>query len=424
VGDVVDKRYELVRDIGRGAAGLVFEARHRFTHRRVALKIVSPDTPRAAQGELRARLLREARALAAARHPNVVDVLDGGIGECGTPYVVLELLEGGRTLEGVLATRGRVSVKDAVAIGMQVCEGLAATHAGGVVHRDVKPGNILIMRDRHGHETVKLVDFGIAHVDGARECKLTSHGAIVGTPEYMAPEQLLAQHAVDHLADVYAVGITLFECITGRVPFPGKYQQVLLQVNAAQAAPALLDVAPVVGPRLSAIVAKAIAKNRHDRYQNVVDLARDLAQSIPQARRRTYLFGPPPMPPAAAPNPTAVPTPFENPAQRRKQARANYATPVRVILQSGLAIDGRSEDVSEGGLLVIFEDADIAVGQKVTLRFALPMEGKVVTLPAEVRWERRSGGRRATGLQFVDPPRDLTSSVARYVKLMGVPKAG
>ena len=112
VGNIVDQRYELMRDLGRGAAGIVFEARHRFTHRRVALKIVAPDSPRAAQGELRARLVREARALAAARHPSIVDVLDGGIAACGTPYVVLEMLEGGRTLEGILATRGKISVKD------------------------------------------------------------------------------------------------------------------------------------------------------------------------------------------------------------------------------------------------------------------------------------------------------------------------
>src|SRR5262249_9109234 len=146
-----------------------------------------------------------------------------------------------------------------------------------------------------------------------------------------------------------------------------------------------------------------------------------LAEGIPQARRRTLLLGPPPVPATAALNPKVTSLDF---TQRRKAARANYATPVRVILENGVAIDGRNEDASEGGLLVISQAADDAVGQKVTLRFALPMEGKVITLPAEVRWERRSGGRRATGLQFIAPPRDMTASIARYVALMGQAKTG
>src|SRR5262249_57255551 len=110
-------------------------------------------------------------------------------------------------------------------------------------------------------------------------------------------------------------------------------------------------------------------------------------------------------------------------AQRRKNARANYATPVRVILNSGQVIDGRSEDVSEGGLLVIFEDGEVKVGQSVTLRFALPMEGKVVTVPAEVRWERRSGGRRAARPTFQNPPHQPKTSIDRHAKLMGIPQA-
>ncbi len=423
VGDVIDKRYELIRDLGHGAAGVVFEARHKFTLRRVALKIVSPDSPRSAQGELRARLLREARALAAARHPGIVDVLDGGIADCGTPYIVLEMLEGGRTLEGLLATRGKLAIKDAVAIAIQLCDALAAAHKAGVVHRDVKPGNIILLRDYHGHEVLKLVDFGIAHLALPRESKLTGFGAIVGTPEYMAPEQLLASEDIDHLADIYAVGVTLFECVAGRVPFSGNYQQVLLQVGSNTPPPELMEVAPIAGNKLSAVVARAICKSRLDRYQNVEDLAHDLVLAIPQARRRTLLFGPPPLPVGAAVNPLATPTPVDAGAQRRHAARANYATPVHIVLENGRTLDGRSEDVSEGGLLVILQDsAEIPAQQTVTVRFALPMEGKVVSSKAEVRWVRASQGRRAIGVQFIDAPPEVGPSVTRYIELMGVPK--
>jgi eukaryotic-like serine/threonine-protein kinase len=436
VGDVIDDRYELMRDLGRGAAGIVFEARHKFTHRRVALKVVSPDSPRAAQGELRARLVREARALAAARHPSIVDVLDGGVTSCGTPYIVLEMLEGGRTLEGLLATRGKLSVKDAVAVGLQLCDGLSAAHKAGVVHRDVKPGNIIVLRD-HGGEIIKLVDFGIAHIQ-SREGKLTSHGAIIGTPEYMAPEQILLTGDMDPLVDVYAVGITLFECIAGRVPFVGNYQQVLLQIGSLSEAPPLVSIAPIAGPKLSAVVARALAKERSVRYQSIDELARDLAAAIPGARRRTQFFptatGPLPAGGGASPGPMSGPiTPPSSSTmraavaveQRRRAVRANYATPVQVVLADGVHVDGRSEDLSEGGLLIILDTGtEIAHDQVVRLRFALPIDGRVVACHAQVRWVRTSHGRRAMGVQFVDAPPELGPQVDRYISLMGVPKEG
>ncbi len=445
VGDVIENRYELVRDLGRGAAGVVFEARHRFTHRRVALKVVSPDSPRSVQGELRARLIREARALAAARHPSIVDVLDGGVASCGTPYIVLEMLEGGRTLEGLLATRGKLSVKDTVAIGLQLCDALSAAHKAGVVHRDVKPGNVIIVRDHYsGGEMLKLVDFGIAQLP-AREGKLTSLGAIIGTPEYMAPEQILATGESDELADVYAAGVTLFECIAGRVPFVGNYQQVLLQVGSPAEAPALLSLAPICGPKLSAVVAKAIAKHRALRYQSIDELARDLAESVPAPRRRTQFF-PPPVPHAAGdggpassaggalaqkpadPRPTPPSSgamPAARPVEQRRAARANFVTPVQVTLPDGAQVDGRSEDVSEGGLLVLLDNGtQLDQDSVVRLRFALPMDGRVVTCQGKVRWVRVTHGRRAMGLQFVDAPAELGPQVTRYIALMGAPKEG
>ncbi len=434
IGDVIDDRYELIRDLGRGAAGVVFEARHKFTHRRVALKLVSPDTARSAQGELRARLVREARALAAARHPSIVDVLDGGVTSCGTPYVVLEMLEGGRTLEGLLATRGKLSVKDTVAIGLQLCDGLAAAHRAGVVHRDVKPGNIIVVKDPTG-EVIKLVDFGIALVR-AREGKLTSHGAIIGTPEYMAPEQILLTAESDELVDVYAVGVTLFECIAGRVPYVGNYQQVLLQIGSPGEEPSLLGLAPIAGQKLSGVIGRAIAKDRQARYQSVEELAHDLAASIPSPRRRTQLF---PTAVASMANAQGGQTPAPEPhrpassgamraalpVEQRRAARANYATPVHVTLPDGTHVDGRSEDLSEGGLLIILEGGMlISHEQIVRLRFALPMDGKVVSCSAHVRWVRAAHGRRAMGVQFADPPVELGTQVTRYIELMGVPKEG
>ena len=292
------------------------------------------------------------------------------------------------------------------------------------MHRDVKPGNIILVRDRGGAEVLKLVDFGIAQLERPPEGKLTIHGAIIGTPEYMAPEQLLATGEVDHLSDVYAVGITIYECIAGRVPFIGNYQQVLLQVGSNQPAPPLVSLAPIAGARLSMVVDKAISKDRAKRYQSVEELARDLATAIPGARRRTMLFvqssalafDPMLGPPSAA-------SAIAHVQQRRKAVRANYATPVHVDLPSGGKVDGRSEDVSTGGMLIILNDGtEIPQGEPVMIRFALPMEGKVIACTAVVRWVRATQGRRAMGVEFADVPAELTSSVARYIELMGVPR--
>src|SRR5580704_17318681 len=160
-GDVLDGRYELRSDLGRGATGIVFEARHQFTGRTVALKIVAPASDRAQLWETRARLVREARALAAVNHPGIVDVLDGGILVDGTPYFVMEKLEG-RTLEGLLTARTRISAQEMAAIMFQLCDALDLAHRSGVVHRDLKPDNIFVGRERDGRERIKIVDFGTA----------------------------------------------------------------------------------------------------------------------------------------------------------------------------------------------------------------------------------------------------------------------
>ncbi len=419
IGDVVDGRYELRRDLGQGAGGIVFEARHRYTHRSVALKVVVPDAPRALLGELRARLLREARALALVRHPGIVEVLDGGILEDGTPFMVMEKLEG-RTLEGLLASRGKLGREDTVAMGIQLCEALDCAHRAGVVHRDLKPGNIFIVKDHDGTERIKIMDFGIAQVPEARDEKLTGIGALIGTPAYMSPEQLLALDDVDHFSDIYALGATMFECLTGRVPYEGSYQQVLLQVCAPDGAPPKIgEICPEIGDALAKVIDVAIARQRKERFVDAMELARALHGSIPMARTRTFFLGPPPMP-KYLPPPTRPVAPAAT--QRRKMPRAAYTTPVQILMGT-TAIDGRSEDISGGGLLVISREPCTA-NTEVTVRFALPIEGLVVSCKAHVRWVRAARaddveGPRAIGLEFIGATPEMSGSIARYVELMG-----
>jgi eukaryotic-like serine/threonine-protein kinase len=408
-GDTLDGRYQLLRDLGRGAAGVVFEARHLFTGRFVAIKMLAPG-PRASDlAELRARLQREGRALASIRHPGVVEVLDGGITLDGVSFVVMEMLEG-RTLEGLLAARTTLSVHNTAAVALQLCEGLAAVHRAGIVHRDVKPSNVIVLRDEGGHERVKLVDFGIAKMDRPGDDKLTGVGAVIGTPAYMSPEQLLGLE-VDHGSDVYAVGVTMFECLSGTMPYMGGYAQMLLNAATDAPTPSVRSVSTELAPAVALVVDRAIAKSRGARFQSVEELGVAIEAAVPSARQTTTLLGPPPLP-------KATPT---SEVQRRRAKRAPYSTPIQLVLrgQQASAIDGRTEDLSEGGLLVLSRQGCTA-DQRVAASFALPMEGTIVTVEAHVRWIRAAPalGMCALGIEFVDLPEAVRASIARYVGLM------
>ena len=417
IGDVVDGRYQLVRDLGRGAAGVVFEARHLYTGRFVALKMVLPESHPESAGELGARLQREGRALASIRHPGVVDILDGGITVEGAPYIVMDMLNG-RTLEGLVASRGRLPVAEAVGMTLQLCDALTAVHAAGVVHRDVKPSNVVLVREPDGAERFKLVDFGVARMHDSSQDKLTSVGAVLGTPAYMSPEQLLAQEEVDATSDVYSVGVTLFEVLSGELPFAGGYPQVVAKVISSSPAPALASVANDVPAALAKVVDRSIAKKRADRFTTAADLALALRVAVPNASPRTSVLFPPVV--AAAGRQAAA-------VQRRRAPRTPYNTPVRLVFPDG-SLDGRTEDISEGGVLVISR-ADCTPNRRGTLRLALPMDGKVVSVEVDVRWVRQheghdANGLRAIGLEFAGASAAVRESVRRYVELMAERPAG
>jgi serine/threonine protein kinase len=435
IGTTVDRRYLLKREIARGGAGAVFEAEHIYTKRSVALKLLLPEQRAAA--EPRARLLREALALSAARHPGVVAALDAGETEDGMPYLVLELLEG-RSLEGILAVRRRIAAAEAAWVGAAICEALAAAHQRGIIHRDIKPSNVFVARDEQGREVIKLFDFGVASVP-LEANKLTQVGGLLGTPEYMAPEQLLARE-VDGRADLYAVGVTLYECLAGVVPFEGNFGEVLLKVSTQPLTP-LSQKVPDIAPELARVIEQAISREAADRWQDARTMAQALRAAAPVAPPGSLLGirqGPPPIPARSgaataampgfsatestsragqtgAPRPIAVPPPL--PPTRRRFPRAPYVTPVRII-HGETVLEGRSEDVSVGGLLVLAPQA-FEQAQLVKVRFALPMTGRVLEIDATARWVKAAGVRGAVGLQFASLPADAHEVIERYVTMMG-----
>jgi len=278
--------YELTAFLGEGGMGTVYAAIHRNLGKRVAIKTLRAQF--ANDPDSRARFLREGKAAAAVRHPNVVDVDDVGIvGE--TPYLVMELLEG-EALGTKLARVGRLSTSETADVLIPVLLALASAHRSGVVHRDLKPDNIFIARDDHGGTRPKLLDFGISKLTQAHSLSLTDRHALLGTPYYMAPEQVSSARDVDARSDLYSIGVILYHCVTGRLPFAGTtLTQLIGQILHAQPAPFRelgFDRHELPAP-FEAIVLRCLAKAAADRPAGALELARELA---PFASRRIRLM--------------------------------------------------------------------------------------------------------------------------------------
>jgi serine/threonine protein kinase len=288
-GDLLDDRYELVAELRRTAATVIYEACHRTTRRHVAIKMVSPDAPPEALPGLHARIVREARAMAMVEHPAVLEVLDGGVGPTG-PYLVMDL-PAGCTLAHLIAERGPLGINDAVSVASAAAAVLEAVHRAGVVHRAVSPQSLFITRDLMGEEHLKLGEFGVAQVRGEGAAKITQIAPVVEAPAYTAVEQLLGYADIDARADVYSLGMTLFVCLTGTVPFQGQYPQVVLAAVDATTPPRLLDLCPNAGPALASVVERAIARDRGERFASVAEFRHALHAATPFASTRTRLLG-------------------------------------------------------------------------------------------------------------------------------------
>jgi serine/threonine-protein kinase len=413
LGSIVGGRYELRRVLGRGGAAVVFAAEHVLIRRPVALKV--PLINSELRELLSARLRRETEALARVRHPAVVNVVDAGEHE-GMPFLGMELLEG-RTLSGLIAARGRLQADEAAKVGSELAAGLAAVHTAGLVHRDVKPANVLITRSPANQ--IHLCDFGIAKLQGPNEAidqKLTQMGAILGTPEYMPLEMFLHTPDVDHRVDVYALGVTLFECLTGAVPVDGPLGQLLLKLSTAPM-PSIADVRPDVPRALVDVVARCLAPAA-ERYATMHEVALALRDCVQRPLESVDLLRaeqPQPAAAVAAAPVTKAQEPFE---ARRNFARAPYVTLATLQRERGPATDARIEDLSEGGVLLI-TSTPYTAPETVRLRFGLPISGRVITLRATVRWSRTARGAPATGLEFIELPDAARSEIRQYVALMG-----
>jgi len=272
-------KYRLGRLLGEGGMGAVYEAEHTGLGARVAIKLLSEHI----QNERAiARFRREARAMAAVRHDNVVTVTDTGTDEEGTPFLVMELLEG-ESLNALIKRERRVTPEAAVPIAMQMLAGLAAAHDRGIVHRDLKPGNVFLAWGNENDRRVKILDFGISKFAEGGTRDLTAEGTMIGTPHYMAPEQARGDKEVDKRADLYGVGVLLYRMVTGRLPFSKKPSDGLYEQILAGEIPPPREVAPDLPEPLEQVILKSMMLDPNDRYPDARAMRRALIEAVPDA---------------------------------------------------------------------------------------------------------------------------------------------
>jgi serine/threonine protein kinase len=347
----------VIRRLGAGGRGVVYEVEHQLTRHRRALKVLHPE--HASSVEAVARLVREARVGGKLDAAFVAETYDVGRLPDGSPYILMELLRG-ESVRAWLDRVGRLTAGDAVRLAVEVCEGLAAVHAAGIIHRDLKPENLFVAAGEDGVSRVKLLDFGmLAFEAGAGDTfgALTVPGGAPGTPVYMAPEQLDGSAALDARVDVYALGVVLYEALAGRLPFEGAGLAAVLAAGDARRVPPLEEVAPEVAPALADVVRRAMSRDREARPPTARALRDALIAVAPGATARD-----------APPSPQATPSPPVTP-RRREVAE------LRLGAAEGSYLASRFEVVrllSEGGMGAVYEVIHRETRRRRALKVMLP----------------------------------------------------
>ena len=308
VGQILDSKYELVQRLGEGGMGAVYRARRKHIGDEVAIKVLLDKF--VSGHEATERFRREARAAAMLRHPNVVAIHDfsDGSGETTPAYIVMELVEG-TSLRELLNREGRIAPVRSVTLMRGVCNGVGAAHRKGVVHRDLKPDNIIIVPPERPDdpETVKVIDFGIAKLREADAGgSLTQTGVLIGTPFYMSPEQCLGD-PLDARSDVYSIGAILYEMLGGAPPFTGTTPTAVIAKHLTDTAIPLERLG--VEPSLATVAGRALAKDPQERYQTVDELFRDLSNAVVSTRSGAEYHNHAVMAPGIAPTIPAISPP-------------------------------------------------------------------------------------------------------------------
>jgi eukaryotic-like serine/threonine-protein kinase len=277
-GDVLAGKYQVERVLGMGGMGVVVAATHLHLREQVAIKLLLPNLVE--HPETLARFLREARAAARVKSPHVTRVFDFGTLESGAPFIVMELLEG-VSMSAMIRRGGKLPAAVAAEYGMQACEAMAEAHAAGIVHRDLKPANLFVCLEADGRPLLKVLDFGVSKmIEPDASHDMTATASLLGSPSYMAPEQMLSAKNVDARADIWSMGAILYELATGEKPFRADTVPALCMtiLNAEPRRPS--ELAPDLPPEFERVILRCLAKAKEDRFDSAHDLADALAPFV------------------------------------------------------------------------------------------------------------------------------------------------
>jgi hypothetical protein len=278
MGSVVAERYHILKKLGEGGMGQVYLAEHVKMGRKAALKVMNPGMNQ--DPDAIARFNREAANASRLNHPNVCAIYDFGETPEGLIYLAMEYIEG-ESLSSLIEKNGVLAAPRAASIIHQAADALSVAHDYGIVHRDLKPDNIMISRNRDGSDLVKVVDFGIAKASSSDAQKVTKTGLVVGTPEYMSPEQL-AGDKLDGRSDIYSLGLVAFNCLTGKLPFPSNSAQEAMIMRLTDFPKTLAEIKPDIEwpVELQNVMDKALARDADERYQKAADFGREIAKAV------------------------------------------------------------------------------------------------------------------------------------------------
>ncbi len=314
IGQLLDNKYRIVRLLGEGGMGAVYEGENIRIRHRVAIKVLHPSV--ADDSAARERFEREAQAAGHIGSEHIVEVFDLGELPGGARYMVMEFLAG-ETLAQRVESAGRLSPAVAAPMMLQLLDGLGAAHLAGIIHRDLKPDNVFLQRTKSGGDFVKIVDFGVSKFNAlsGAPMSMTRTGAVVGTPYYMSPEQVKGGKNIDHRSDLYSAGVVLFESVTGQLPFlADSFNELMFKI--ALEPPLDPEIAsPGLDPWFASILRKATAREMADRYQSAADFTQAIAEwmqaaqvaPLPSRKGSMSFSGSTPGHPVSAVSPAATP---------------------------------------------------------------------------------------------------------------------
>ena len=330
VGTTLAGKYRIDARLNEGGMGTVYKGCHVLMDKTVAIKVLRPSL--AADEKIVARFSREARAASRISHPNALTVTDFGEDDSGHVFLVMEFLSG-RTLKQLIRDEGPLPLPRVVDITRQIADALNAAHQQGVVHRDLKSDNIMLV-DTMGGDHAKVLDFGIAKIneaDGQIDTNLTAPNLVIGTPQYMSPEQCAQDSEIDARSDIYSLGVILYEMLVGHVPFSGESPTMVMMKHLQEVVPSVLDERNDVPPAVGRVVARAMAKVRDNRYQHIAELIDDLVIASGMTLTRTApasVTSPSGPPPADGPDEVTVVRTREEPPPASTYRRAPVTVPV------------------------------------------------------------------------------------------------